>query len=164
MTRRKARPPAQLANIQKNFSDILGETHFEELAALARLRQGWPHIVGPMLAQRTEPAHLEFTEKGKILWVAVYHSTLAQQIVFLRDDIRKACSRETGLHGIINIRTRVNAKAGVPLPKVRKPLPPLSLGQCKAVAKTLQSIKDKSLRRVMFQARIAQLQRIQADI
>ena len=152
-----------LSPLQKNFSDILGESNFEELAALSKLRRAWHSIVGPMMALRTEPTHLEFGDQGKILWIAVYHSTLAQQITFLRDDIRKACSKHCNLHQIIRIRTRVQSDAGIALPAKREPLPPISFNQCREVASALCSVKDKALRRAMFQARVAQLSFLKAE-
>lgn len=139
------------------MADILGTERLDHFVALSRLRHHWPDILGPMMAARTEPVNIEPMEDGNNrLWIAVNHSAMAQQIRFLRDEIRKACSRHCGIYNLVEIRTKVQADAGItpPAPVRARPVP---LATRKRLAREIASVKDKRLRRALFQARIAQL-------
>jgi len=139
------------------MTDILGAERLDHFVALSRLRRHWPDILGPMMAGRTEPVNIERMEDGNSrLWIAVSHSAIAQQIRFLRDEIRKACSRHCGIYNLVEIRTRVQADAGITTPapvRARK----VSLNMRKRIAGEIGDIKDKKLRLALFQARVAQL-------
>jgi len=155
--RHAKRPRAKLHGLSDELADILGEDSLEELTGLARLRRAWPDIVGPMMATRTEPVQFEATEDGRCLWVGVDHSIMAQQIRFLRDDIRKACFKHAGIGKLTHVRTRMTPGAGIK-PKKPKPKPKrLTFSTKRALALELASIKDRRLRRAAFQARMAQL-------
>ncbi len=154
---RNKRPRAKLHDLSNELSSILGEASLEHLTGLARLRGSWAEIVGPMMATRTEPLQFEATEDGRCLWVGVDHSIMAQQIRFLRDEIRKACFKHAGIGKLTHIRTRMLPGAGIK-PGAPKPKPKtLAFRQKRALALELASIKDRRLRRAAFQARMAQL-------
>ncbi len=137
----------------------------QKLIGIARLRRAWPDIVGAMMASRTEPIQIEpLSDGGSCLWVAVDHSILAQQIRFLRDDIRKACFRQAGISDLHHIRSRIQPDAGI---KPGAPPPqanPVSWHQKRELARELASMKDRALRKAMFQARLAQLRYHRATI
>jgi hypothetical protein len=139
------------------MAEVLGETRLDHFVALSRLRHVWPDILGPMMAARTEPVNIEPMEDGNNrLWIAVNHSAMAQQIRFLRDEIRKACSRHCGIYNLVEIRTKVQADAGVPVREpVRAKTVPLSVR--KRLASDIRDVKDKRLRLALYQARVAQL-------
>lgn len=158
MSQRSKRPRSRLTGLHHNLAEILGEESLDQLIGISRLRKAWPDIVGDMMASRTEPVQLEYlTDGGWCLWVAVDHSIMAQQIRFLRDDIRKACFKHAGISELYKIRSRMLPGAGIKGGK--KTIKPKSLPFCskRKLALELASIKDRSLRKAAFQARLAQL-------
>ncbi len=158
MVKKKLRKRSNLTDIHLNLSKILGSERLDQLVGLSRLRRLWPHIVGPMLAQRTEPIELKPSADGSTtLIIAVSHSTMAQQIIFLRDDIRKSCFEQARMGRIAKIFTRVQAVAGIRPNKPKPDAKPVSLLQKKQLASELKSIKNRQLRHAMFEARLAQL-------
>lgn len=126
---------------------------------MARLRRSWSNIVGPMMATRTEPANIEkLADSGICLWIAVDHPIMAQQIRFLRDDIRKACFRHAGITNLFHIRTKIQAGAGIRAALPRKAVAKkITLSRKKAVALELAGIRNRTLRKAAFKARVAQL-------
>jgi len=139
------------------MAGILGAERLDHFVALSRLRHYWPDILGPMMAARTEPVNIEPMEDGNNrLWIAVNHSAMAQQIRFLRDEIRKACSSHCGIYNLVEIRTKVQADAGISAKApVRAKTVPLRIR--KRLASEIADVKDKRLRRALYQARVAQL-------
>lgn len=150
------RPRSRLTSIHQGLNDILGGDRLEMLLAITRLRRQWHNIVGPMMAVRTEPVQIEALDEGNCLWIAVDHPVMAQQIRFLRDDIRKACFRESRMESLIKIRTRVRDGAGIK-PEAKKIKRAVSFAEKKEAARELHAVSDKTLRRAMFEARVAQL-------
>ena len=158
MSPRKKRPRSKLAGIHGNLAKILGEKSLDELINIARLRRAWPNIIGKMMATRTEPLQLQPIENGGLcLWIGVDHSIMAQQIRFLRDDIRKACFKQVGLNNLHKISTRMMPGAGLKPPKkpVKRRL--ISFHEKRMLALNVISIKDRTLRKAVFQAQMAQL-------
>ncbi len=158
MSQRSKRPRSRLTGLHHNLAEILGEESLDQLIGISRLRRAWPDIVGDMMTSRTEPIQLEhLTDGGWCLWVAVDHSIMAQQIRFLRDDIRKACFKHAGISELYKIRSRMLPGAGIKSGK--KPIKPKSLPfrSKRKLALELASIKDRTLRKAAFQARMAQL-------
>jgi len=158
LNRRRNRPRSHLNGLQSNLADILGPESFEQLIGIAQLRRAWPDIVGTMLAARSEPVQIEqLADGGHCLWVAVDHASIGQQIRFLRDDIRKACFRQTGVGNLHKIRSRMQPDAGIK-PKARPAKPKkVAFAKKRELALELACIKDRALRRAAFQARLAQL-------
>ncbi|MBL1352652.1 MAG: DUF721 domain-containing protein [Zetaproteobacteria bacterium] len=153
-----ARKISNLQGMEGNLAKILGTQRLQELSGLTRLRRLWPDIVGKMLASRTEPLQLKPGEgDSHILVIAVTHSTMAQEIVFLRDQIRQACFEHARMGRISKIYTEVRMDAGFHESKHAVKVSSVSLGKKKELARELQSIKDIALRRAMFKARVAQL-------
>jgi len=158
MSPRNKRPRAQLGGIHDNLAKILGEESLDQLISLSRIRRAWPHIVGAMMATRTEPIQLQRIENDALcLWIGVDHSIMAQQIRFLRDDIRKACFKQAGLDKLHKISTRMMPGAGIKAPPPPAQPRPVSCHEKRRVALDIASIKDHSLRKAAFQAHIAQL-------
>jgi len=158
LNKRNKRSRSRLTGLHDNLAGILGEESLQQLIGIAHLRRAWPQIVGSMMSARTEPLQLEHLADGGVcLWVAVDHSIMAQQIRFLRDDIRKACYKHAGLADLYRIRSRVQPGAGIRAkPKPRKPAP-LSLSEKRSLAQDVASIKDRALRKAAFQARMSQV-------
>ncbi len=145
--------------VNEDLAAILGAERMQMLADMARLRRHWPHMVGNMLAASTEPAEIQSQADGsRHLVVAVSHSVMAQQIAFLRDEIRQACARQCQITRIARIFTRIQAHAGMRDVLSVQPSPrPVSLSEKKAIARDIQPVRQRQLRRAMFQARLAQL-------
>lgn len=157
--RRKTRPRSQLKPLDSSLAEVLGADKMEVLTALSAIRRGWAAAVGQMLSARTEPVDLRKLEDGSFaLLIAVDHSVMAQQIRFLRDDIRTACHRLARVGPISDIRSKIMAGAGMAVSRKEKPQAVrVMLQQKKRLARELAHVKDKNLRRVMFRARVAQL-------
>ncbi len=157
MVKRKLRPRSKLKPAQNGIAEILGHDRFVELSIISKLRRVWPDIVGPMMAARTEPVSIEKDGDVNCLFIAVDHPIMSQQIRFLRDDIRKACFKRCNIESLAKVRTRVQPEAGIKNEtKVTRPSR-VSLDEKKQVASELRSVKDRSLRHAMFDARVAQL-------
>ena len=158
MSQRSKRPRSSLTGLHNNLAEILGEESLDQLIGISRLRKAWPDIVGAMMASRTEPLQIEhLSDGGLCLWVAVDHSIMAQQIRFLRDDIRKACFKHARISNLHKIRSRMQPGAGIKTamqPVKPKPLP---FANKRKLALELACIKDRTLRKAAFQARMAQL-------
>jgi len=155
---RNKRSRSKLAGIHDNLANILGEDSLNELISIARLRRAWPNIVGAMMATRTEPLQLQhINDDGLCLWVGVDHSIMAQQIRFLRDDIRKACSKQAGVNRLYKISTRMMPGAGLKPAKEAPKRRSVSFHEKRMLALNVASIKDRTLRKAMFQAQMAQL-------
>ncbi len=150
----RKRPRSKLTALQAGLSDVLGEDKLEKLAGVARLRRAWPAIVGPVLAQHTEPVNIE----SDALLTAVDHPAMAQQIRFLQQEIRDACFRKCRVGNIKRIRTRIQPGAGINIHgRPTTPVRAVRLGEKKNAVKTLRRVADKTLRRAMFDAYLAQM-------
>jgi len=158
LSRRKFRPRSTLTGVHDNLADILGEESLQQLVGIARLKRAWPNIVGSMMATRTEPIQIEHLKGDALcLWIAVDHSIMAQQIRFLRNDIRKACYKHAHITNLHHIRSRVQPGAGIkPKPIAAKPAR-LSLTQKRVLALEVASIKNRTLRQAAFHARMTQV-------
>ncbi|MDX8398277.1 MAG: DUF721 domain-containing protein [Mariprofundaceae bacterium] len=156
--RKARRPSSKLTDIQQSLSSILGNERLQQVVGLTRLRRLWPHIVGAMMAQRSEPVELKMDQNGSMtLIIAVNHSTIAQQIIFLRDAIRSACFEQAKLGRIAKIFTRVQV-ISAPNNAQNSAVPkPVALNIKKQLASELKNIKNRTLRHAMFDARLAQL-------
>jgi len=151
------RSRSKLTPAQTGIAKILGEDRFVQLAMISNLRKAWPDIVGPMLAERTEPISIEKDGGVNCLFIAVDHPIMSTQIRFLRDDIRKACFKRCRIDSLVKVRTRVQEGAGIREQRTIRKVANVSLSEKKRVAGELENIKDRSLRRAMFDARVAQL-------
>jgi len=158
LSRRNKRSRSKLNGLHDNLAEILGEDSLQQLIGIARLRRAWPDIVGTMMAARTEPLQLEHLADGGVcLWVAVDHSIMAQQIRFLRNDIRKACFKHAGMTDVYRIRSRIQPGAGGKTKKMPAKPAPLSFAVKRRLALDVASIKDRGLRKAAFKARISQV-------
>jgi len=152
--KRGKRPRSRLTALQSGLSEVLGEEQLKRLADIGRVRREWGRIVGPVLSQHTEPLNID----NGCLHIAVDHPAMAQQIRFLHEEIREACFRQCRVTGISNVRSRHQPGAGIPARAMARPvLHRLSLSEKKAVAREVSPVRNKPLRRAMFEARINQL-------
>jgi len=148
-----------LTELQSGLNAVLGENSFEQLIGISRLRRAWPHIVGPMMASHTEPVSMETVgDPGYCLWIAVDQPILSQQIRFLRDDIRKACFKHARITDLHQIRSKVQPGAGLKITAPQTPVAkPVAFASKRELALDVACIKDRTLRKAAFRARLAQL-------
>jgi len=152
--KRGSRPRSQLTTLQAGLSKVLGEEQQKRLADICRVRRDWAKIVGPVLAQHTEPLNID----NGCLHIAVDHPVMAQQIRFLQEEIRQACFKQCRVTGISNIRSRHQPGAGIPIRSTTKDATRrLSLSDKKAIAREVCLVRNKTLRLAMFEARVNQL-------
>jgi len=137
----------------ENLKELLGADRLERLGRLSRLRRGWPAIVGPMLAARSEPVALD----DHVLTVAVDHPAMAQHVRILQAEIVRACRRTGRAPSLRRVITRIQADCGTKPPPPSSPRRVPSLAEKKAVAREISGVRHKPLRRAMFKARLAQL-------
>ncbi len=149
---RPKRPRSQLKSIENGLSEVLGAEKLSRLADITRLQRRWPEIVGPMLASSTQPITIE----THCLLIAVNHSTVAQQIRFLQQEIRDACFRKCKVGGISRLRTRVQPDIAVATPKQKIRPAKVPLHEKKKIVSELAEIEDRKLKRAIFDARVAQ--------
>ncbi|OIQ03981.1 MAG: hypothetical protein AUK36_01325 [Zetaproteobacteria bacterium CG2_30_59_37] len=156
----KFRPRSRLTALQSGLSEVLGVDQLKQLADIGRIRRDWAKIVGPVLSQHTEPLNID---KGS-LHVAVDHPAMAQQLRFLHEEIRQACFRQCRVTGISNIRSRHQPGAGIPSRNISKPVARrLSLSEKKTVVQEIGTVRNKMLRRAMFEARVNQLRYLESS-
>jgi len=157
-THRKTRKSSELKALNLNFSKLFDAEHLQRLTSIAVLRRYWHHIVGKMMAERSEPIAIEPQPDGSLgLIIAVDHSVIAQHIRLLHEDIRKACFSQCKLEGLSKVWTRVQAGAGIKEEKKVRKINKVYCADLRALALSLQDVEDKALRRQMFQAGAAQL-------
>jgi len=151
--KRGSRPRSQLKALQSGLSEVLGEEQQKRLGDICRVRRDWAKIVGPVLAQHTEPLNIE----NGCLHIAVDHPVMAQQVRFLHEEIRQACFKQCRVSGVSNIRSRHQPGAGIPTKNTSRIVSRhLSLSDKKAIARELSLVRNKSLRFAMFEARVNQ--------
>ena len=147
------RGKAHLSRIGDGLAEVLGAENLARLTDIARLRRIWAEIVGPMLAQRSDPVSID----SACLWIAVDHPAMAQQVRFLHKEIIEACFRKGGVRGVSRLRTRVRPEAGVGKGAQAPVARAVSWQQKKRIARELHGVENMKLKRAIFQARIAQL-------
>jgi len=157
MSRRSGRKTSQLKPINASLNAILSPERMMRLSGIGILRRRWADIVGTMMAERSEPIALEPQKDGSLgLIIAVDHSVIAQHIRLLHEDIRKACFRHSKIENLSKVWTRVQAGAGIREVKKEHKINTVTCKELRLFAINLQDVEDKSLRRLMFQAAIAQ--------
>ena len=147
------RKKSQLKSIENGLGEVLGAEQLARLADICRLKRRWAEIVGPMLSASTQPITIE---TGCLL-IAVQHSTVAQQIRFLQQEIRDACFKKCRIGGISRLRTRVQPNIAVATPKQKIHPVRVSLQQKKRIVAELGKVEDRKLKRAIFDARVSQL-------
>jgi len=152
LARQPKRKRSQLTPIENGLAEVLGAEKLSRLANISRLQRCWPEIVGPMLSTCTRPITIE---TGCLL-IAVNHSTVAQQIRFLQQEIRDACFRKCRIKGISRLRTRMQPEIAVQNPGQKIKPAIVSLSQKKKIAAGLRDVENRKLKRAIYKARVAQ--------
>lgn len=157
-THKRTRKPSELKPLKLNLSKALSAEHMQRLNSIALLRRHWHDIVGSMMAERCEPVAMEPQADGSLgLLIAVNHPVIASHIRLLHEEIRKACFKRCKLQGLSKVWTRVQANAGIREEKKVIVRHDIHCRDLRLLAQSLQDVKDKPLRKLMFQAGTAQL-------
>jgi len=157
-THRRTRKPSQLNPLKLNLSKVFNPEHMQRLSSIALLRRHWHDIVGNMMAERCEPIAIEPQSDGSLgLLIAANHPVIASHIRLLHEEIRKACFKRCKLQGLRKVWTRIQADAGIREEKKVRIRNDIHCQDLRLLAQSLQDVKDKPLRRLMFQAGAAQL-------
>ncbi|HNR88243.1 MAG TPA: DUF721 domain-containing protein [Spirochaetota bacterium] len=75
----------------------------DEAVALERLRIAWPRVVGAIIAAHSRPDRVF----KRTLFIAVDHSTFANDVMMMRDSIVKSLDEEMGCSMVKSIKTEV---------------------------------------------------------
>lgn len=67
----------------------------------------WKEVVGETIAASTEPVSYQ----NGILWLWVRHSAWMQQLMFVRDDIRKTINKKMGVNFVHTLRFTLDRRA-----------------------------------------------------
>ncbi len=152
------RKTSELKPLNLNFKKVFDAERMQRLTSIATLRKYWAHIVGTMMAERSEPIAIEPQQDGSLgLIIAVDHPVIAQHIRLLHEDIRKACFTQCKLQGLSKVWTRVHAGAGIREERKVKKSNVICCSDLRRLAERLQDVEDKALRKQMFLAAAAQL-------
>jgi len=137
-----------------SLNTVFDADMIQALSAVACLRRSWPEIVGPMLAERSEPLSIE----QQCLIVAADHSVMAQELRLLQSQILGACSKRCGIRDVTRLRTRVQDGVGTPSPaaKRQRARRQLSIGECKGLVRSMRGLDDHELRHAFFRAQAFQ--------
>jgi len=155
MARRKT---SELKPLKLSINKLLSPERMLRLSSIGILRQHWGDIIGPMMAERCEPIAIEPQQDGSLgLIIAVDHSVIAGHVRLLHEDIRKACFKRCRLQGLTKVWTKMQAGAGIREVKREQHINQINYTELRLLAESLQDVEDKALRRLMFQAGVAQL-------
>lgn len=143
-----------MQRLGNSLSAVLDPDTIKALSEIASLRRSWPDIVGPMLAERSEPLSIE----QDCLIVAADHSVMAQELRLLQSQILRACAKRCGIQNVKRLRTRIQDGVGTPPPlaSARRPHP-LSFSNCKRIVRRMQGLDGHELRYAFFRAQAFQL-------
>ena len=157
-THRRTRKPSELKPLQASLDKIISSEHLQWFGSISILRRHWHDIVGSMMAECSEPVAIEPQQDGSLgLLIAVNHSSTAYHIRMLHEEIRKACFQRCKLQGLSKVWTRVQAGAGIRKVKANHVRPKVHCKDLRPLAQSLQYVKDKALRKAMFDAALAQI-------
>jgi hypothetical protein len=68
--------PEKITRIDALFSEIFKKRQWDKRLAMHTVFRNWPQVVGPEMAERTEPQVI----RGTVLWIAVSDSVWMQQL------------------------------------------------------------------------------------
>jgi len=68
--------PEKITRIDSLFAELFKKRQWDKRLALHAVFRNWPQVVGPEIAERTEPQVI----RGTVLWIAVSDSVWMQQL------------------------------------------------------------------------------------
>lgn len=101
--------PEKITRIDSLFAELFKKRQWDKRLALHAVFRNWPQVVGPEIAERTEPQVI----RGTVLWIAVSDSVWMQQLHLQKQALLERINANVrGSEKISDIRFQVDAALG----------------------------------------------------
>lgn len=109
----RGREPRDPTPVAEAVSQLVAERGWEERIALGRLRDRWAEIVGPQIAERSEPSRLE---EGR-LTIRVEGGAWAAELALLGSNLARAAAQFLGAGRIREVAVVAGSIGGREVPE-----------------------------------------------
>jgi len=101
--------PEKITRIDSLFAELFKKKQWDQRLALHAVFRNWPQVVGPEIAERTEPQVI----RGTVLWIAVSDSVWMQQLHLQKQALLEQVNANVrGSEKISDIRFQIDAALG----------------------------------------------------
>jgi hypothetical protein len=101
--------PEKITRIDSLFAELFKKRQWDKRLALHAVFRNWPQVVGPEIAERTEPQVI----RGTVLWISVSDSVWMQQLHLQKQTLLELINANgRGLEKISDIRFQIDAALG----------------------------------------------------
>lgn len=101
--------PEKITRIDSLFAELFKKRQWDKRLALHAVFRNWPEVVGPEIAERTEPQVI----RGTVLWIAVSDSVWMQQLHLQKQALLERINANVrGSEKISDIRFQVDVALG----------------------------------------------------
>ena len=101
--------PEKIIRLDALFAELFKKRQWDKRLALHAVFRNWPQVVGPEIAERTEPQVI----RGTVLWIAVSDSVWMQQLHLQKQTLLAHINANVGgSEKISDIRFQVDAALG----------------------------------------------------
>ena len=141
--------PEKITRIDALFAELFKKRQWDKRLALHAVFRNWAEVVGPEIAERTEPQVI----RGTVLWIAVSDSVWMQQLHLQKQELLEHINAHVrGSEKISDIRFQIEAALGeekmaddTPPPIVSPP--PVAPEEQEGFERMIAAIGDAELRR-----------------
>jgi len=140
--------PEKIIRIDSLFAELFKKRQWDKRLALHAVFKNWPQVVGPEIAERTEPQVI----RGTVLWIAVSDSVWMQQLHLQKQALLEQINANVrGSEKISDIRFQIDAVLGEEKVVAESPKPvatpqPIDPEEQKGFEGMIAAIGDKELR------------------
>jgi len=140
--------PEKIIRIDSLFAELFKKRQWDKRLALHAVFRNWPQVVGPEIAERTEPQVI----RGTVLWIAVSDSVWMQQLHLQKQGLLEQINANVrGSEKISDIRFQIDAALGeekmVAAPQKQvAPSQPVDPEEQKGFERLIAAIGDGELR------------------
>ncbi|MFH1019528.1 MAG: DUF721 domain-containing protein [Pseudomonadota bacterium] len=140
--------PEKITRIDALFVELFKKRQWDKRLALHAIFRNWPQVVGPEIAERTEPQVI----RGTVLWIAVSDSVWMQQLHLQKQPLLEHInSNLRGAGKISDIRFQIDAALGeekivADIPKPVVAPQPIDPEEQKGFEQLIAAIGDAELR------------------
>jgi len=140
--------PGKITRIDSLFAELFKKRQWDKRLALHAVFRNWPEVVGPEIAERTEPQVI----RGAVLWIAVSDSVWMQQLHLQKQALLEHVNAHVrGSEKISDIRFQIDAALGeekmeADSPKPAVAPPPVDPEEQKSFEGLIGAIGDAELR------------------
>lgn len=144
--------PEKITRIDSLFAELFKKRQWDKRLALHAVFRNWSEVVGPEIAERTEPQVI----RGTVLWIAVSDSVWMQQLHLQKQALLERVNANVrGSEKISDIRFQVEAVLGEEKMVVDSPRPivspqPIDPEKQKEFERLIAVIGDAELRARLF--------------